>query len=194
MAHVSDGQQRFDRPALLLDCLHVAECPGDRPLISAESEWADVYAYAQFLLDRHEEHRARVDEARHRARAAARMCGDLRSRSWPEVEGWGAWSRPVRDYASAVRKTARFLCLGEGRAAVVHELAGREGYELRRPTHKAGPRAPAPAVASAMGADTTGDATWRSGAAANRQARLRYLATTASRPDRTKFKIYKESL
>jgi hypothetical protein len=165
-------------------------------LISAESEWADVYAYAQALLDRHAEHRARIDEGRRRADAVTRTVGDLRSRTWNEVDEWGqgTWSRPVRDYRAAVLKAARFLCLGESRADVVHELVGRTGYQLARPVGKAGPAAPAPAVASAAGADTTGQDAWRSGATANRQARLRYLSTTASRPDRQRFDFNKEPL
>jgi hypothetical protein len=160
-------------------------------LISAESEWVDVYAYAQFLLDRHDEARALIDEIRRRAAVAARVTGDLRARTWVEVEGWGAWSRPVRDYRATVLKAARFLCLGKSRADVVHELAGREGYRLEPPAHKAGPSAPAPQVGSAVGADLIGEHAWRSGATANRQARYRYLEATASRPDRTKFHFSK---
>jgi hypothetical protein len=167
-------------------------------LISAESEWADLYSYAQSLLDRHGEARALIDEIRRRADAATSAIGDLRLRTWDEIEAWGPqgkWSRPVRDYRAAVLKAARFLLLGESRAEVVHELAGRTDYKLQRPTGKAGPPAPAPAVASAAGADTTGEHSWRSGATANRQARLRYLSTTANQPDRTrKFNVDKNPL
>jgi hypothetical protein len=163
-------------------------------LISAESEWVDVYAYAQFLLERHEEGRALIDESRRRAKAAARVSGELGARTWPEIEQWSRRSRSVRDYRAAVLKAARFLCLGEDRAEIVHELAGRSGYRLERPSNKAGPCAPAPQVASAAGADLIGEQSWRSGATANRQARLRYLSTTASRTDRVKFHFTKGSI
>jgi len=179
----------------MLDCLHVSECPRGEPLISAESEWADLYAYAQALLDSHEEARALIDEARRRADAAIRSCADLRARAWDVIEDWGPLGRrprPVADYRAAVLKAARFLGLTEGRAAIVHDLAGRTDYELAPPPGKVGPSAPAPAVASALGADLVGEHSWRSGATANRQARLRYLATTASKPDRTLFTFNKE--
>lgn len=165
-------------------------------MISAEPEWPDVYAYAQVLLDRHAEHRALIDEIRRRADGAESSCGDLLVRDWNEVEDWGPLGkcpRPVQDYQAAVLKAARFLGLGNGRADVLHELAGRSGYELKRPLDKTGPPAPAAHVASAIGADGTGEHSWRSGATANRQARYRYLSTTASRQDRPiKFHVDKE--
>ena len=154
-------------------------------MISAESKPTDVYDFAQGLLDRHEEARARVDEARRRAGTATQTCGDLLSRPWSEVENWALTrSRPVRDYVAAVRRAARALGLDDSRAEVMHELAGRNGYVLKRPHGKTGSSAPPPPVGSAIGADLTGKDSWRFGATANRQARYRYLSTTASRPDR----------
>ena len=165
------------------------------PLISAESEWIDVYDHAHGLLDRHEEARALIDEASRRADVAMRTCGDLHLRSWLEIEKWARKSRPVRDYRAAVLKAARLLMLGEIRAEVVHELVGRGAYELARPRGKVGQPAPAPAVGSAAAADLTGLSTWRSGATANQQSRGLYLRTTASKPDRpAKFNFDKESL
>jgi len=64
----------------------------------------------------------------------------------------------------------------------VHELVGREGYELDRPTRRVGPPAPAGPVASKVAADLN-DLHYASGATANRQARYRYLRTVAARPD-----------
>lgn len=146
----------------------------------------DVYALAQVLLDRHVEARALIDEVRRREETAPEACGDLHSRPMPELDRLAditRW-RPVRDYRAAVLAAARGLCLGESRADVVRELASRTGYTLERPLGKTGPQAPCPAVASKVGADITGDPSWGAGATANRQARYRYLSTTASRPDR----------
>jgi hypothetical protein len=155
-------------------------------LISAESEWVDVYAFAQVLLDSHEEARALIDEVRRRAGAAPGACGDLHSQPMSEIDrladrtGW----RPVKDYRAAVKTAAGCLCLGESRVDVVRELASRTGYMLERPLGNTGPEGPSPAVASKAGADLTGDHSWQAGATANRQARYRYLSTTAIRPDR----------
>jgi hypothetical protein len=160
-------------------------------LISAESEWADVYAFAQANLDSHSESRLLIDEVRRRADVAARIGGDPRRQTWDQVENLArGWWRPARDYRAAVLKAARFLCLGKSRAEFVHELAARDGYQLEPPANYLGPPAPAAATASAIGADIVGEHSWRSGATANRQARLRYLSTTASRPDRqSRFRV-----
>lgn len=155
-------------------------------MISADSEPVDVYDHAQLLLDRHTEARGLIDEIRRRADATPRKASDPRGLAWSHVDHLAAetWWRPYRDYRAAVLTAARFLLLGKSRAEVVHELASRDGYELARPASKKGPPAPAAAVGSAAAADLVGEHSWRSGATANRQARLRYLSTTASRPDR----------
>ncbi len=148
-------------------------------MISA-SEWQDVYAYAQVLLDRHPEARALIDEARRRADAALPI--DLRNPrvwSWGQVDRSWTWARQVQDYRAAVSRAASFLTLGEVRAQVVHELVARDGYELRRPpTVPARSRGPAGRVASQIAADLTGHPSWGHGPRANRQSRLRYLWIT----------------
>lgn len=145
------------------------------PLISAPS-WGDVrdvYGYAQFLLNHHPEARALVDECRRRL---ALVPEAVRDRPWNEVVKWSQSSRLVLDYVGAVQPAARQLGLGVDRADAFHELAGREGYSLRTPFEARPPAPPSPAVASKFGADLTGDASWGSGATANRQARYRYVA------------------
>jgi hypothetical protein len=157
-------------------------------LISADSEWPDVYTYAQALLDAHAEARGLIDEARRRRHAAKPVVGDLSTREWSAVERWRSSGavlrsehlpRPVRDYAAAVRAAAMQLGLTKSRAHVVHELVGRSGYQLTRPEGVIAPRGPAGPVASAFAADVTGKGDWRSGPAANRQTRYRYLGVAA---------------
>ena len=94
----------------------------------------------------------------------------------------GRGARPVVDYRAAVHAAARQLGLGEGLADAIHELAGREGYQLRQPI-PVPPDAPAPAVASKIGADLNDVTTWEKGPAANREARYRFARNleTASR-------------
>lgn len=155
-------------------------------MISAESEWVDNYAYAQALLDRHGAARDLIDEVRRRADDAPDACGDLHTRPRAELDRLAdrtQW-RPIVDYRAAVLKAARSLALGEARFDVVRELASRDGYVLARPPRTTGRRAPAPAVASKMGADLNDISSWGSGTVANRQARQRYLETIASQPDR----------
>ena len=74
------------------------------------------------------------------------------------------------------------LGLDAASADVIHELAGREGYELR-PSESDPPRAPAPGVASKIGAHLTG-ASWAGGTTANREATYRFVRSLDWQRDR----------
>jgi hypothetical protein len=160
----------------------------DRPLSSAESEWLDNWGFAQAVLDNpHDAARKRIDEVRLRAANAPSTYGDFHTLGRAELERLAdvtRW-RPAIDYRAAVRDAARQLGLGDEGFDAIRELASRDGYKLAKPRLTA--RAPAPAVASKMGADRNGLPYWGSGTVANRQARQRYLETIASEPLRFRF-------
>lgn len=142
-------------------------------LKSADSEWADVVAFAQSLLDRHVEARDLIDEARRRRDVALDARGDLASWPWETVRSWRLDDRFVADYRAAVRHAANLLVIGHSGEVMVHDLVGRRGYKLHgRLTH----RGPVPAVASKIAAAVT-LAPWGAGATANRQSAYRYIRT-----------------
>jgi hypothetical protein len=98
-------------------------------LKSAESEWRDVLAFAQDLLNRNAQARELVDVARYRRDAALKARGDLSARPWPEIEGWRLDDRLVADYRAAVRSAANGLALGTTLGSpVIHDLVGSSGY------------------------------------------------------------------
>jgi hypothetical protein len=156
----------------------VAGTEGTSPWISAPSSWDDVrnaLEHAQYLLYVHPAARGLIDECRSRL-ATSGVVG-LSTWRWEIVCAKPDSLHGVRDYRRAVRRAARLLLLGDEHAHLVHELAGRDGYQLHANDSAEQLRAPAPPVASACAAILNGIDGWRSGKAANQEALSRHLRT-----------------